>query len=61
MKWIEFKKMSAYYVEEGNIQSCVDEEFEAINNDVIDGASDEINNDYEEMADLYYASRAEVD
>ena len=53
--------MSAYYVEEGNIQSYVDEEFEAINNDVIDGASDEINNDYEEMADLYYASRAEVD
>jgi len=61
LKWIEFKKISAYYVEEGNIQSCVDEEFEAINNDVIDGASDEINNDYEEMADLYYASRAEVD
>lgn len=61
LKWIEFKKMSAYYVEEGSIQSCVDEEFGAINNDVIDGASDEINNDYEEMADLYYASRAEVD
>ena len=52
LKWIEFEKIAAYYVENGKIRSCLDEEFEAIDNAVIDGASDEINMDYEKMADL---------
>lgn len=60
LKWLGFEKMSAYYVESGVIQSCLDEEFEAINNEIIDGASDEINIDYEKMADLRYDSGMEV-
>lgn len=52
LKWIDYEKMSAYYVENGVIQSCLDEEFEAINNEIIDGASDEINLDYDKMVDL---------
>lgn len=60
LKWIDSKKMSAYYVKEGKIQSCMDEEFEGIDNDVIDGASEVINADYEEMAALYHNSVVEV-
>lgn len=60
LKWLGFEKMSAYYVESGVIHSCLDEEFEAINNEIIDGASDEINIDYEKMADLRYDSGMEV-
>jgi len=56
LKWLDFGKLSAYYVESGVIQSCLDEEFEAINNEIIDGASDEINTDYEKMAGLRYDS-----
>ncbi len=52
LKWIEFEKLAAYYVENGKIRSCLDEEFEAIDNAVIDGASDEINMDYEKMVGL---------
>lgn len=51
-KWLDFEKVSAYYVECGAIQSCLDEEFEAISNEIIDGASDEINSDYEKMLQL---------
>lgn len=60
LKWLDFKKLSAYYVEAGVIQSCLDEEFEAIDNEIIDCASDDINNDYEKMADLRYNSGMEV-
>lgn len=52
LKWLEFEKVSAYYVEKGNIISCMDEDFEAINNEIIDGASEEINNDYDKMVGL---------
>lgn len=48
-KWIEFERLSAYYVENGEIQSCLDDEFEAILNEIIDGASDKINEDYEAL------------
>lgn len=48
-KWLDFEKVSAYYVECGVMQSCLDEEFKAINNEIIDGASDEINTDYDKM------------
>ncbi|MDD3746878.1 MAG: AAA family ATPase [Anaerostipes sp.] len=60
LKWIDSKRMSAYYVESGYIQSCMDEEFEAIDNEIIDGASDEINTDYEKMVNLLHDSGMEV-
>ncbi len=59
LKWLDFEKMSAYYVEAGVIQSCLDKDFKAINNEIIDGASDEINADYEKMVDLIYDSGTE--
>ena len=60
LKWLNFENVSAYYVEAGVIQSCLDEDFEAINNEIIDGASDEINTDYEKMVELRCDSRMEV-
>ncbi len=51
-KWLDIRKMSAYYVEYGDMKSCLDEEFEAINNEVIDCASEDINLDYEKMVQL---------
>lgn len=32
--------------------SCLNEEFESIQNEVIDGASEDINNDFDRMAEL---------
>lgn len=34
------------------IQECVDREFQAIRNEVIDGASEDINDDYDKMVCL---------
>lgn len=59
-KWLDFKKMSAYYVERGDIQTCSDDEFEAINNEIIDGASEEINADYEKMVELKFNNGMEA-
>lgn len=53
-KWLDFAKLSAYYVEYGAICACLDEELEAINNEVIDSASEEINHDYEQMVELRF-------
>lgn len=60
-KWLDFERVSAYYVERGNIQECVDEEFEAINNEVIDGASEKINEDYEKMVELRFDNGMEAE
>lgn len=51
-KWISFEKLSAFYIEKGIAQECVDREFRSIRNEIIDGASEDINNDYEKMVCL---------
>lgn len=51
-KWISFEKISAFYIEKGMIQECVDRKFQAIRNEVIDGASEDINDDYDKMVCL---------
>lgn len=48
-KWLEFSELSAYYIRSGVPKLCMDRDFEAIENDVIDGASDDINSDFEKM------------
>ena len=60
-KWLDFGKMAAYYVERGDIQGCLDDEFEAINNEIIDGASEKINADYEKMVELKYNNEMEAE
>lgn len=51
-KWLDFDQLSAFYVESGSIRSCLDEEFRAIKNEVIDEASDVINDDFDKMLAL---------
>ena len=60
-KWLDFKKISAYHIECGIQKSCLDADFEAIDNAVIDGASEEINNDYERMVELKSLQEMEED
>lgn len=61
LKWLQFEKLSAYYVESGVIRSCLDKEFKSIDNEVIDGVSDVINSDYDRMLELWYDSGMEVE
>lgn len=60
-KWIDFKKLDAYFIENGVVESCLDEEIKEIDNAVIDGASDTINEDYDKMVDLKFSQKMEVE
>ena len=51
-KWLDFTRISAYHIENGVQKTCLDVDFEAIDNEVIDGASEEINTDFERMVEL---------
>lgn len=48
-KWLDFKDLSAFFICDGSVAECVDREFESIENEIIDGAAEEINADYEKM------------
>lgn len=51
-KWLDYKNIAAYHIVDGILESCLDSEFESIDNAVIDGASEEINTDFEKMLEL---------
>lgn len=51
-EWLEFDNLSAYYVNDGQCTSCMDDELQAIENEMIDGASEDINRDYEKVLTL---------
>lgn len=51
-KWLPFSDVSAYFIDRGLVTSCMDEAFGAIENEVIDGASVDINRDFDEMVAL---------
>lgn len=53
-RWIDFEELATYYVSEGVCKSCLDAEFEAIENEIIDGASEDIDKDYNAMISLRY-------
>ncbi|HIV23724.1 MAG TPA: AAA family ATPase [Candidatus Merdiplasma excrementigallinarum] len=48
-KWMKFSDFAAYYIKDGEIISCSDQKFQSIENEVIDGASEDINRDFEKM------------
>lgn len=48
-KWLKFDRVNAIFVQNGKIKSCLDKEFKSIENEVIDGASEQINEDYDKM------------
>ena len=51
-KRLRFSDLSAYFIKNGQVISCVDSEFESIENEVIDGASEDINREFEKMVIL---------
>lgn len=52
--WIRFQSMQALHVQDGLLRDCTDSEYENIENDVIDGASEDINELFERMVDLVH-------
>ena len=54
------KNHSAYFLEDGKMESCVEEESEGglIVNEVIDGASSDINNLYDRLFDIEYGQES---
>ncbi len=48
-KWLKFSILSAYFIDHGFVSSCTDDEFGSIKNEIIDGASEDINGDFEKM------------
>ncbi len=61
MKRLDFSDMSAYYVNQGNVCACVDKEFQSIENEIIDGASEKINEEYEKMIHLVHETWEEAE
>lgn len=61
-KRIRFSTISAYFIDRGQVMSCTDDEFGSIENQVIDGASQDINDDYDKMVLLKekYVSEEEI-
>ena len=60
LKRLDFQQFSAYYMEQGEARSCVDREFQSIENEVIDNASEDINKEYEKMIQLLHETREET-
>lgn len=51
-KWLPYASLSAYCIKGGIPEKCTDDDFQAINNEVIDGASEDINDDFDRMVAL---------
>lgn len=51
-KWLSFDAVSAYFIDRGQVLSCMDEGFGSIENEIIDGASEDINRDFDAMVAL---------
>ena len=50
--WLSHSVMGAYYLANGVRENILDEEYQDINHDVIDGVSSVINETYEKLTDL---------
>lgn len=57
--WISPKGFQAFFVKDGCIENCVDDEIAQIRNEVIDGASMYINEDFDKMVELRYQEDVE--
>ena len=50
--WIEFKTLSAYYIENGKVKDITNSEYQDMDHDVIDGVSGVLNETYERLVDI---------
>ena len=48
-RWLSFQSLAAYFIQNGEVNSCTDDEFQSIENEVIDGAAEDINNAFDRM------------
>ena len=48
-RWLSFQALAAYFIQNGEVNLCTDDEFQSIENEVIDGASEDINNAFDCM------------
>ena len=55
--WLRYENMGAYYMDEGKAKDILNPEVREIDHDVIDGASRELNNQYDEMMDILWKER----
>ena len=52
MLWLQGEKFSAWFVKDGKIENCIDEEIEMIQNQKIDEISKVINSDFDKIFDI---------
>lgn len=50
--WLDGKDTQAFYVEDGGIKNAIEQGRALIDNELIDGASDEINKEFDKLADI---------
>ncbi len=51
-QWILYSDFMAHFLSRGKVECCLDSEFQSIKNEVIDGAADEINQEFDDMVGL---------
>lgn len=52
--WIKYNEFAAYYMNQGKVNRCMDDDIHQVQNEIIDGASEQINEDYDKMLQLKY-------
>lgn len=50
--WIDYGKFSAWFVKGGRIEDCTDHDMKQIRNEIIDGISDVINDEYDSLLEI---------
>lgn len=51
-QWISYSDFEAHYFSGGEVKCCLDDEFRPVQNEVIDGAADEIDQEFDDMVEL---------
>lgn len=57
--WLDYSVLGAYFLENGSVKDIKDDEIHNIDHDVIDGASKDINEDFDRMVELKFETEGE--
>ncbi len=52
--WLDFKKVSAYYIDKGRAKNILDKEYQMINTDFIDKVSEDLGKEFDQLLELKY-------
>jgi len=58
--WLNDKKFNSWFVKNGTVENCIDQEIHMIQNEKIDEVSKVINNEFDKLLDLQNADRESV-